>query len=496
MKPLIARLRERQMFTDQDTTKWSEDPLALEAANAIEVLQAKLESAEEKLVKAEALPSVTALVQKVQYTRDKLQPLVAGGGNMSFDVLVDCAAAILANQAAKLERYEVAISVAHGPWMQSASGGDYHCQRCGLDRRFSKQACIQHTVATCGGAEHDKDLNTMVVLRDSAVRDARIIKERADSFFETIEHCKIALRAAAKLPLYVASLRDVVDEVCKRFLSVKQEGYEDGVSFVSKDVINKLTPLLALPNGASIASILESAAITLGNYRALSNSLTAQHDLIRKVRDRLATQLDMAGSDASLDVVLDALTKKLRDLTQQAHNEKAAADQFFRAWTREIGPPYANKRHSIDMLVMTTKQRMEELSTLRKEKAVFMQSHDVDADALDKVLATHGAYWLHTETALVQRVALRLRAMAHWTFGGQVRQTLTDEEHEKLTEVGDLFWTALGKLAAEHILMMPKGLEDLTTGYLQDKCSICGTEYRAVLEAAYAKRKTKLKGKK
>ena len=72
-----------------------------------------------------------------------------------------------------------------------------------------------------------------------------------------------------------------------------------------------------------------------------------------------------------------------------------------------------------------------------------------------------------------------------------MRTAITDAEHEKLCKVGDSFWHELGKLAAKHILMMPKDLEDLTTAYLQDKCSIYGTEYSEMLEAAYAKRKPK-----
>ena len=30
-----------------------------------------------------------------------------------------------------------------------------------------------------------------------------------------------------------------------------------------------------------------------------------------------------------------------------------------------------------------------------------------------------------------------------------------DDEHDRLVKVGDSFWHALGKLAAEHIAMMP-----------------------------------------
>lgn len=57
-----------------------------------------------------------------------------------------------------------------------------------------------------------------------------------------------------------------------------------------------------------------------------------------------------------------------------------------------------------------------------------------------------------------------------------------DDEHDRLVKVGDSFWHALGKLAAEHIAMMPPDLQDLTTVYLQDACSIYGTEYSKYLK--------------
>lgn len=63
--------------------------------------------------------------------------------------------------------------------------------------------------------------------------------------------------------------------------------------------------------------------------------------------------------------------------------------------------------------------------------------------------------------------------------------TMTEDEHIKLVEVGDSFWTALSKLAAEHIQMMPPQLRDVTVAYLQDKCSIYSTDYDSLLSEAY-----------
>jgi len=54
---------------------------------------------------------------------------------------------------------------------------------------------------------------------------------------------------------------------------------------------------------------------------------------------------------------------------------------------------------------------------------------------------------------------------------------MTEEEAIKLVEVKTKFWNALGKLAAEHIAMMPERLEIETAMSLQDSCSIFSTRY-------------------
>jgi len=54
---------------------------------------------------------------------------------------------------------------------------------------------------------------------------------------------------------------------------------------------------------------------------------------------------------------------------------------------------------------------------------------------------------------------------------------MTEDEHIQLVKVGDKFWEAFGKLAAEHVAMMPEHLEFNTIMYLQDMCSIYGSQY-------------------
>lgn len=63
------------------------------------------------------------------------------------------------------------------------------------------------------------------------------------------------------------------------------------------------------------------------------------------------------------------------------------------------------------------------------------------------------------------------------------RHFVTDEEHERLTEVGNEFWLAFGQLAADHISKMPSELEDLTAAHLQDLCSIYGSKCFDILRS-------------
>lgn len=55
------------------------------------------------------------------------------------------------------------------------------------------------------------------------------------------------------------------------------------------------------------------------------------------------------------------------------------------------------------------------------------------------------------------------------------RFELTDEEHERFTEIGNEFWRKLGKLVAEALDDCPApDLEDLLLMHLGDRCSVYG----------------------
>lgn len=72
---------------------------------------------------------------------------------------------------------------------------------------------------------------------------------------------------------------------------------------------------------------------------------------------------------ATLRKELSSLTAKLADAERIARLADNDAEMYARAWARELGPPYVAKRHRIDALVMTTQERMRELTRWRSLEA-------------------------------------------------------------------------------------------------------------------------------
>lgn len=58
--------------------------------------------------------------------------------------------------------------------------------------------------------------------------------------------------------------------------------------------------------------------------------------------------------------------KTVEQLERELARANADADMYANAWAREIGPPYRAKSHNIDALVLTTRDRMQELRDLRE----------------------------------------------------------------------------------------------------------------------------------
>lgn len=54
---------------------------------------------------------------------------------------------------------------------------------------------------------------------------------------------------------------------------------------------------------------------------------------------------------------------------------------------------------------------------------------------------------------------------------------MTEDEHERLVDVGNAFWKAFSKLVGHAIAQMPAHLESETMMYLQDKTSVYGSDY-------------------
>ncbi len=67
------------------------------------------------------------------------------------------------------------------------------------------------------------------------------------------------------------------------------------------------------------------------------------------------------------------------------------------------------------------------------------------------------------------------------------RIELTEDEHENLLKIGDDFYEAFLELCAEHIVRMPRELEDITMMYLGEKTSIYSPGITKKLRAARVK---------
>jgi hypothetical protein len=63
------------------------------------------------------------------------------------------------------------------------------------------------------------------------------------------------------------------------------------------------------------------------------------------------------------------LKHEITRLQGLADSEQRSAEMYARAWEREIGPPYRAKTHHIDCLVLTTRDRMQELNRWRALEA-------------------------------------------------------------------------------------------------------------------------------
>lgn len=61
----------------------------------------------------------------------------------------------------------------------------------------------------------------------------------------------------------------------------------------------------------------------------------------------------------------------------QALADRSSRDMYAKAWEREIGPPYRQKTHHIDAMVLTTEDRMRQLRGLRSALKVLVESYQV-----------------------------------------------------------------------------------------------------------------------
>jgi hypothetical protein len=69
--------------------------------------------------------------------------------------------------------------------------------------------------------------------------------------------------------------------------------------------------------------------------------------------------------------------RALRDGVEAANKKgEENLDYYMKKWADNIGPPFCNKRHFVDALVMTTRERREEAEKLRVLQGLTDQSID------------------------------------------------------------------------------------------------------------------------
>lgn len=59
---------------------------------------------------------------------------------------------------------------------------------------------------------------------------------------------------------------------------------------------------------------------------------------------------------------------------------------------------------------------------------------------------------------------------------------MKEHEHIKLVKIGDSFYRKLSTLIAEHVALMPESIEHEVIAYLQDNCSVYGSDYAQELK--------------
>lgn len=105
------------------------------------------------------------------------------------------------------------------------------------------------------------------------------------------------------------------------------------------------------------------------------------------IRDRfIANNLkkaDVVNAQKKLEALATTInTAELTDAIKEKESLQTTLNMYANAWRREIGAPYANKRHNIDDLVMTTKLRITERDLARSHKELLQNSLFLILEAL------------------------------------------------------------------------------------------------------------------
>lgn len=148
---------------------------------------------------------------------------------------------------------------------------------------------------------------------------------------------------------------------------------------------------------ALAARVLELERVFIAAVSEALELMRAQGERLKATEESLAHVENLACA-AAFDAGL-----------AQAAVARSSRDMYAEAWEREIGPPYRQKFHHIDAMVLTTQDRMKELGGLRAALKKLVESYAVRPTKLS-------ASWLSddspsTEEAVVGRGKLWRNAL-------------------------------------------------------------------------------------
>lgn len=152
---------------------------------------------------------------------------------------------------------------------------------------------------------------------------------------------------------------------------MKNELTLDDVRMTARLVVDKRV----LVSDASVMAMAQRLLALEANHQKAAEEATlrarAEADLADSAAERASLSMRLAHTEnlacaAAFDAGL-----------AQALADRSSRDMYAKAWEREIGPPYRQKMHHIDAMVLTTEDRMRQLRGLRSALKGLVESYQV-----------------------------------------------------------------------------------------------------------------------